>query len=233
MDDKTAAALRAPFPAEKVGKLPKIWCGACSKAAKERRTCEQNDHVRSVCKVCKANITTAHMHVDYVGHADVTDRLLSVDPTWNWEPLAYDERGLPALDQHTGLWIRLTVAGTPKLGYGHPDGKAGGDAVKEAIGDAIRNAAMRFGVALDLWRKERAGAGDPVPNAKAREGSSEILGLKNSIVAVAKQKGLPAVELIEADFDEWSQGKELSQASAAVLAEYLAALKRRPNGGDS
>ena len=33
------------------------------------------------------------------------------------------------------------------------DEKSGGDAMKEIIGDALRNAAMRFGAALDLWHK--------------------------------------------------------------------------------
>jgi hypothetical protein len=51
------------------------------------------------------------------------------------------------------MWIRLTVCGVTRLGYGHPDGKKGGDAIKELIGDALRNAAMRFGAALDLWHK--------------------------------------------------------------------------------
>jgi hypothetical protein len=40
-----------------------------------------------------------------------------------------------------------------RLGYGNAEGKSGGDAVKEIIGDALRNAAMRFGAALDLWHK--------------------------------------------------------------------------------
>jgi hypothetical protein len=86
--------------------------------------------------------------LDYVGHAAVTDRLLTVDPEWSWEPLALDEVGLPALDRSGNLWIRLTICGVTRLGVG--DGKN----AKEAIGDAIRNAAMRFGVALDLWAKE-------------------------------------------------------------------------------
>jgi hypothetical protein len=51
------------------------------------------------------------------------------------------------------MWIRLTVCGVTRLGYGAADGKQGGDAVKEIIGDALRNAAMRFGAALDLWHK--------------------------------------------------------------------------------
>lgn len=89
----------------------------------------------------------------YVGHAALTDRLLDVDPAWSWEPLALDERGLPALDEVGGLWIRLTVCGVTRLGYGDAGQKKGGDAMKERIGDALRNAAMRFGAALDLWHK--------------------------------------------------------------------------------
>lgn len=92
--------------------------------------------------------------LDFVGHAATTDRLLAVDPEWSWEPVAYDPRGLPGIDEHGGLWIRLTVAGVTRLGYGDAGGKKGPNAIKEAIGDAIRNAAMRFGVALDLWAKE-------------------------------------------------------------------------------
>lgn len=86
--------------------------------------------------------------LDYVGHAAVRDRLLAVDPTWTWEPLAYDEHGLPALDKKGNLWIRLTVCGVTRVGVGD------GMSAKECIGDAIRNAAMSFGVALDLWAKE-------------------------------------------------------------------------------
>jgi hypothetical protein len=82
------------------------------------------------------------------------DRLLQVDPEWTWAPVAHDERGLPRLDEHGGLWISLTVCGVTRYGYGDAAGKKGPNAVKEAIGDAIRNAAMRFGVALDLWAKE-------------------------------------------------------------------------------
>lgn len=89
----------------------------------------------------------------YVGHAALTDRLLDTDPAWSWEPLALDARGLPAIDESGGLWIKLTVCGVTRLGYGDAGTKKGGDAMKERIGDALRNAAMRFGAALDLWHK--------------------------------------------------------------------------------
>jgi len=107
--------------------------------------------------------------LDYVGHAAVTQRLLEVDPCWHWEPLALDDRGLPAFDDMGGLWIRLTIADVARLGYGNANGKKGGDAVKEVIGDAIRNAAMRFGVALDLWAKEDVSATLPVEKPHATD----------------------------------------------------------------
>ena len=97
------------------------------------------------------------IQIDYVGHADVTRRLLEADPEWNWEPVATDEHGLPVFDtgqngQPVGLWIKLTVGGVTRLGYGSVPASQS-DAVKVLIGDALRNAAMRFGVALDLWAK--------------------------------------------------------------------------------
>jgi len=99
--------------------------------------------------------------LDYVGHAATTDRLLQVDPMWSWEPFATDANGLPAMDQAGNLWIRLTVAGVTRIGVG--DGKT----MKERIGDAIRNAAMRFGVALDLWAKEDLTPTEPEPARQA------------------------------------------------------------------
>ena len=100
--------------------------------------------------------------LDYVGHAALTARLLDVDPEWSWEPVAVDERGLPVFDENGGLWIRLTIAGMTRLGYGDASGKKGANAVKEAIGDALRNAGMRFGAALDLWSKEDLRPPDPL-----------------------------------------------------------------------
>lgn len=139
------AQLREPFPPAAVGQLPKISCSDCSK-----RTCTK--HSKAKCKVCDNWITSAHVHLDYVGHAAVTDRLLKVDPEWTWEPLALTDKGLPVIEGGA-LWIKLTVCGVTRLGVGDASGKNGPDAMKEMIGDALRNAAMRFGVAIDLWSK--------------------------------------------------------------------------------
>ena len=106
------------------------------------------------------------MLLDFVGHGFLTMRLLDVDPLWTWEPFSIDGTfGLPKLDEFGGLWIRLTVCGVTRIGYGDAGGKQGPNAVKEAIGDALRNAGMRFGLALDLWAK---GDPDAPPPAKPR-----------------------------------------------------------------
>ena len=59
------SALRAHFPAEVVGKLPKVTCQACSKGS-----C--GDHKKAKCDGCGNYISPRHVHIEYVGHADVT-----------------------------------------------------------------------------------------------------------------------------------------------------------------
>jgi hypothetical protein len=139
------AKMREPFPANLINKLPK--------GTKAQNECPANEKVN--CKECGGWHHPKIIHLDYVGHAALTDRLLDTDPLWTWEPLAFRD-GLPAFDASGGLWIRLTVCGHTRLGYGHAPAssfKEIGSREKEVIGDALRNAAMRFGAALDLWHK--------------------------------------------------------------------------------
>lgn len=234
MNAETAKRLREPFAPDQVGLLPRIWCSACRGQQQRNSSCP--DHTRRVCKGCRSRITEAHLHLSYVGHAHVTERLLAVDPSWHWEPVSFDADGLPRMDGNGGLWIRLHVADRPPMiGYGDADGKKGGDAVKIAIGDAVRNAAMRLGVALDLWKKEREGDGDPVGRPSRPDthtDSSERDGLLRSILAIARRKGLPDKTAVADDFAHWCTGRYLiKDAPTAVLASYLSELKNRPNGG--
>ncbi len=143
------ALLRKPFAANQISKLPKP---------------KTKDAPKGHCNVRGGWHGLPAVHLDYVGHAALTDRLLDADPAWTWEPLSMSPDGLPVLDPYGGMWIKLTVCGVTRLGYGHPDGKEGGNAIKEVIGDALRNAAMRFGAALDLWHKGDLHADDrPTP----------------------------------------------------------------------
>lgn len=141
--DKGLNLLRAPFPPNQISLLPK--------PTKKRE--EMANLPKAKCKECGGwHATTNVIHLSYVGHAALTDRLLDADPAWSWEPMTLKD-GLPAYDTNGGLWIKLTVCGVTRLGYGHAGDKEGGDAIKEVIGDALRNAAMRFGAALELWHK--------------------------------------------------------------------------------
>jgi hypothetical protein len=156
MTPEKAAALRAPFGAEHIGKLPKITCRDCSRA--QGSCC--NQHKKSKCSECGNYISERHAHLDYAGHGAVTHRLLEVDPLWNWEPLGVDPSGMPSFIfdkamNPVGFWIKLTVCGVTRLGFGSCPANQS-DAEKVLIGDALRNAAMRFGVGLDLWVKGHA-----------------------------------------------------------------------------
>jgi hypothetical protein len=127
---------------------------------------EQQDALRApFAKEQIQKLPTGGLQLDYVSHAWVTDRLLQVDPEWTWTPLAFNDSGLPRVDENGGLWICLTVCGVTRLGYGEPQGRDKFDQTKGAIGNAIRNAAMRFGVALDLWAKEAPAETKPAPKA--------------------------------------------------------------------
>jgi len=146
MNKSDLAKMRAPFPANQISRLPKP-----TKAQTDEVRANYKAGIR--CADCGAWHHPKVVHLDYVGHAALTDRLLDTDPEWSWEPIGNDANGLPLIDKDGGLWIKLTVCGVTRLGYGDAEGKTGGNAVKERIGDALRNAAMRFGAALDLWHK--------------------------------------------------------------------------------
>ncbi len=135
--------LRAPFAEGMIDKLPK---GVRDK-----------DAPAAHCSVCLGYHKPASIHLSYIGHARVTDRLNSIDPLWFWTPYAEDPiTGLPLLDYDSqnrpcGMWMKLHVCGKTMIGYGTTEPKP--DAIKELIGDALRNAAMRLGVALGMWVK--------------------------------------------------------------------------------
>lgn len=148
--------LREPFPDHQVSYLPKPTCD------KEEYKLLQ----KGKCDVCGGfHATSKTIHLAYVGHAALTDRLLDADPNWKWEPFAVDESGLPRFDKNGGLWIRLTVCGRTIIGYGNAklnQYSEIGSREKEVIGDALRNAAMRMGAALPLWHKGELHVEEPM-----------------------------------------------------------------------
>jgi hypothetical protein len=109
-----------------------------------------------------------------------------VDPGWTWAPFEFPGTGSLVLnDGHpVGLWIHLTIGGVSKPGYGSCD-KGKPEAMKELIGDAIRNAGLSFGIAWKLWAKgERNGNDSGAANSRQQDESFE-----NATAAPARQRG--------------------------------------------
>jgi len=180
--------LREPFPEHQISLLPKPY---------------KRDSPKGNCDVCGGWHGLPALHLSYVGHAALTDRLLECDENWTWEPLALGPDGLPLLDRDGGMWIRLTVCGVTRLGYGDAQGKTGPDATKERIGDALRNAAMRFGAALDLWHKgdlHGPEEGDGEENTKAETPHQGLAAssLKTHVEAIKKAPDMNSLKSLHA-----------------------------------
>lgn len=112
--------------------------------------------------------------LDFVGHADITRILIEIDPLWDWTPMEFDDDGLPKYRVENGMAHMagtLTIHGVSRIGIGSaPHNKQ--DLLKELASDFLRNAAMRFGIALNLWTKNEwedlggrpaPGKGKPAP----------------------------------------------------------------------
>ena len=105
--------------------------------------------------------------LDYVGHAEITKILIEIDPEWSWQPVAW-ENGRPATHTQLGkitkrdgtvlefptvsMWGYLTLLGVTRIAVGSVEAHKA-DLDKELVSDFLRNAAMRFGIALALWTK--------------------------------------------------------------------------------
>jgi len=111
--------------------------------------------------------------LDFVGHADITRILIEIDPYWSWEPCGWKD-GRPAIHVENGnatMWGWLTIHGKELLGVG--SAKADKiDYEKELIGDFLRNSAMRYGIALNLWTKNQWADLDHTP-AKATKAPTQ------------------------------------------------------------
>lgn len=151
--------LTSPFPVSWIEKLPK----QLSREDRRRGKCEANGEGRflSADGVFCGGYHARAVHLDYIGHAGITMRLNEVctPAGWRWKPMVKNVDSTPHIprdefwiwleikDPETGKWIR-------KQGVGDDYRNSS----KQAIGDALRNAAMRFGIGTYLWSKSEHAA---------------------------------------------------------------------------
>jgi len=207
------AKLRVPFADEHIELRPQPRTKEDSTKAKA--PCREGTSA-SVDGLYCGGYHVPSFHLSFVGHAALTERLLEADERWTWEPMARDEFGAPLLDKMGGLWINLIVDGASKPGYGDAVGKTmSTTAMKEIIGDALRNAGMRFGMALQLWSK--------VDLSQGKDARGEYENQSDPVVATGRRTQQKAVEaapvpdqgIDNPDFDDDTTGARPKRSQSA------------------
>lgn len=211
--------LTSQFAADEIERLPK----AVSKDQSDKAKCERGTSASADGHYCGGYHARA-VHLAYVGHAGITQRLCEVDPHWYLDLLT-DERGLPIIQD--GLWSgTLHVLDLERVGFGDAQTglpTKGADGAKIAYGDVLRNAAMRMGVATYLWAKsDRSQAllsAAPEVSPGILDAATEILSRAiqivettpqgkvrtNALVSLQREAQKHDLENVEVTLPEWWQ----------------------------
>lgn len=190
--------------------------------------------------------------LDFVGHADVTKMLIEIDPNWTWEPVAFDEQGLPAYRVENGYahmagW--LTIHGIRRLGIGSVQHNKQ-DLLKELCSDFIRNAAMRFGICLALWTKQewddlgdKPAPATPVaaPKAAPKPAAKKVVETntpageiteeqRRQFIAACQKAGIDPAAVAENAKLDWGPDSVIYEADLPILRESFRELKSFKEG---
>lgn len=157
------------------------------------------------------------INLAYVSHADITRILIEIDPSWSWQPVAWDN-GRPAIHIENGtatMWATLTLLGKSLLGVGSVRSDKP-DMDKELIGDFLRNASMRFGIALSLWSKQDWSDNTTITTLPTAQRAEEA----KKYVPNHPAKGVPSPQVVR-DFidDPFISPTELAEVNTPPVAE--------------
>lgn len=144
-------------PPRMIGKLPRgkrrgSPKGVCKPRSQGGDAPDDQDHF------CGGWHTLPAIHLDYMGHADVTEALIRIDPeftyTPGWNTTAGPLGPFALTDQRNpkNILLEMTLFGVTRPCVGTIEGDVN-DPLKELLSDGLRNGAMRFGIAVRLWSK--------------------------------------------------------------------------------
>ncbi len=163
-----------------------------------------------------------HM-VEYVEWHAVADILDRVAPTW-----AHSVRGIVQIGDMVAVTAAITVDGVTRegVGTGTADNETG---IKKAEHDALKRAAIKFGIARELYQREsdvieQQGAGpqagdfprDPLAKSMADLVTPKQLGM---IRALAREAGVDVEEECQATLR--CRTEELSKRAASSFIDHL------------
>ena len=173
-----------------------------------------------------------HM-VEYVEWHTVADILDRVAPTWS-----HSVRGIVQIGDMVAVTAAITIDGVTRegVGTGTADNETG---IKKAEHDALKRAAIKFGIARELYQREsevieRDGAGpqpgdfprDPLAKSMADLVTPKQLGM---IRALAREAGVDPEEECQANMR--CRTEELSKRAASSFIDHLKGLQREAAGG--
>ena len=171
-----------------------------------------------------------NVQLDFVGHADITRILIEIDPTWEWQPVGW-ENGRPQIHVENGMatmWGELTLLGHSRLGVGSCRADKQ-DLDKELVSDFLRNAAMRFGIALSLWTKQEWEDLNTHP-APAKKGAAPKKSADDTALVdpAVMQRFIVACQQNNLDHDQVADvaGVDLKKATVADMNKLRAAFNQ-------
>jgi Rad52/22 family double-strand break repair protein/SWIM zinc finger len=173
------------------------------------------------------------MHiVEYVEWHTVADLLDRVAPTWS-----HAVRGIVQIGDMVAVTAAITIDGVTRegVGTGTADNETG---IKKAEHDALKRAAIKFGIARELYQREsevieRDGAGpqagelprDPLAKSMADLVTPKQLGM---IRALAREAHIDADEECQATLR--CRTEELSKKAASSFIDHLKGLQQEAFG---
>ncbi|HEV3469400.1 MAG TPA: Rad52/Rad22 family DNA repair protein [Pyrinomonadaceae bacterium] len=167
-----------------------------------------------------------HM-VEYVEWHTVADLLDRIAPTWS-----HSVRGIVQIGDMVAVTAAISIDGVTRegVGTGNADNETG---IKKAEHDALKRAAIKFGIARELYQREsevieREGAGpqpgdfprDPLAKSMADLVTPKQLGM---IRALAREAGVDAEEECQANMR--CRTEELSKRAASSFIDHLKRLQ--------
>lgn len=168
--------------------------------------------------------------VEYVEWHTVADILDETAPNW-----AHSVKDIRAIGEIVTVTVAITIDGVTRegIGTGRTDNETG---IKKAEHDALKRAAVKFGIARELYKKEFdfIEQDEQTVLTRARRPSINALARNLGDMVTAKQLGMIRVLARELDVDPGQECSnlmhcgvdELSKRAASDLIEHLQTLQQ-------
>jgi hypothetical protein len=155
--------------------------------------------------------------MDYISHGLITERLNDVDPEWSWRPIqTYTYADASGRIHCEGVEVELTIGGVSRVEAGGPQRQDGfANEIKNAYSDALKRAAMRFGVALHMW--------ESLVDAESDEdyADADPLGPVLDHLAGMDSRNEPYADIKQYATERWAQWSPEQQARVAAAMKAI------------